>query len=171
MGGYKLEACVKNVSKEEKCAEVWFSLEGCTTVKKKTESVKLSDETDTAQEQISLGSISLCGEEEGKLKKTVWCEGAKEWSMEEPNLYRMNAVLVLDGIAADDWMERIGMRIVETEGRKILINGRSVLIKGFCRHEDHPLFGCALPYEAIDYDLNVMQRSGSKFRAHQPLSQ
>ena len=159
--GLKLEACVKNVSKEEKCAEVWFNLEGCTTVKTKTESVKLSDGTDTAQEQISLGSISLCGEEEGKLKKTVWCEGAKEWSMEEPNLYRMNAVLVLDGIAADDWMERIGMRIVETEGRKILINGRSVLIKGFCRHEDHPLFGCALPYEAIDYDLNVMQNLGA----------
>ena len=54
-----------------------------------------------------------------------------------------------------------GIRTVRTEGRRILINGRPVLIKGFCRHEDHPQFGCALPYEAMDYDLNVMLHLGA----------
>lgn len=159
--GLKLEACVKNVSDTVQKAEVVFSLEGCVTAKTKTEQITLSDSEEKGSLKISLGSLLLAGNEEGKLNKTVWCEEAKEWSMEDPNLYLMNAILQQDGRAMDDWMERIGFRIVRTEGKKLLINERPVLIKGFCRHEDHPLFGCALPYEAIDYDLNVMQNLGA----------
>lgn len=159
--GLKVKVCVQNVSEKERTAELFFRLEGCTTVKAKTEQVALVDEDGESRPRILLGSIDLPGNAEGVAEKTVWCEDAKEWSMEEPNLYLMNTELFLDGACADDWMERIGMRTVETSGREILINGKSVLIKGFCRHEDHPLFGCALPYEAIDYDLNVMQHLGA----------
>lgn len=159
--GLKLDVCLKNLSDREQKGEILFALEGCTTARTETEQAKLSREKDEWEERISLGNIVLKGKDEGHVIGNIWCEDVKGWSMEEPNLYLMNTVLVQDEKAVDDWMERVGMREVKTEGRKILINGRSVLIKGFCRHEDHPQFGCALPYEAMEYDLNVMQHLGA----------
>lgn len=82
------------------------------------------------------------------------------WSMENPVLYMMEAQLLQNGEAVDDWIDRIGFRTVRVEGRKVLLNGKAVRIKGFCRHEDHPQYGCALPAEAIAYDLQLIKDMG-----------
>lgn len=43
-------------------------------------------------------------------------------------------------------------------------------IRGVCRHEDHPHFGCALPYSAIAYDLMLLRSLGANSvrTAHYP---
>ena len=58
-----------------------------------------------------------------------------------------------DGKVIDDLIDRVGFREVKTQGKDILLNGKKLQIKGFCRHEDHPQFGCALPLSAIMQDL------------------
>ena len=71
---------------------------------------------------------------------------AEAWSPENPRLYLLSAILYgKDGGAVDDLIDRVGFREVRTEGKDILLNGRKLSIRGFCRHEDHPQFGCSLP--------------------------
>ncbi len=83
-----------------------------------------------------------------------------EWAPEHPALYFVQAVLVKDGAAVDDLIERTGFREIRTEGKNILLNGRKLRIKGFCRHEDHPLFGCALPLAVLQGDLAIIKDLG-----------
>lgn len=92
----------------------------------------------------------------------ILCDGVQPWSMESPVLYRLTAVLKDEsGIAVDDLIDRVGFREVRVEGKKLLLNGRQLRIKGFCRHEDHPQFGCALPLSAIQYDLMTARDLGA----------
>jgi beta-glucuronidase len=88
-------------------------------------------------------------------------DGVELWSAETPNLYQLNAVLSRDGVPIDDLVERVGFRTVEVSGRDILVNGKPVFLKGFCRHEDHPMFGASLPFQAQIYDLQLMQEMGT----------
>ena len=58
-------------------------------------------------------------------------------------------------------IDRFGFREVRVEGKDILMNGQKLRIKGFCRHEDHPQFGCALPPQAMWQDLLQMRELGA----------
>ncbi|MFI3207232.1 MAG: glycoside hydrolase family 2 TIM barrel-domain containing protein, partial [Clostridia bacterium] len=84
-------------------------------------------------------------------------ENVNEWSMDEPNLYLIQAFLEIDEEVIDDLIERIGFRQVTLDGNKILINGKQIRIKGFNRHEDHPHFGCSLPYAAMVKDIEIIK--------------
>lgn len=85
----------------------------------------------------------------------------ESWSPENPCLTMVRTILLCRGKAIDDCVERTGFRTVEIKGKEILLNGRPLFIKGFCRHEDHGLFGCAIPYTAMDYDLNLLLDLGA----------
>lgn len=90
------------------------------------------------------------------------CPDVKSWSPEEPNLYCITAVLKNENEEAiDDLIDRVGFREVQIRDKDILLNGKKLFIKGFCRHEDHPQFGCALPFAAIQYDLMVAKDLGA----------
>ena len=93
-------------------------------------------------------------------EKKVFFKDVKAWSMEEPNLYNVCTKLMQNGGVFDDLIDRVGFRTVKVTKDRILINGRPVRIKGFCRHEDHPQYGCALPLEAMAYDLNLIKDMG-----------
>ena len=80
---------------------------------------------------------------------------------ENPVLYYLKAVLEVDGREEDDLIERIGFREITVKDGRILWNGRAICVKGFNRHEDHGLFGCAIPVEAMDYDLRLIKESGA----------
>lgn len=86
---------------------------------------------------------------------------AQEWSPEDPRL-TMAAAVVYDaeGRPVDDLTERFGLRQVEIRGGEILLNGRPIKIRGFCRHEDDPQFGCAMPVSAMARDLALIRDLG-----------
>ncbi len=92
----------------------------------------------------------------------IACENVKPWAPEHPTLYTLTAQLFdTDGAAIDDLTDRVGFREVKVQGKDILLNGRKLRIKGFCRHEDHPQFGCALPLSAIMQDLQLARDCGA----------
>jgi beta-glucuronidase len=85
------------------------------------------------------------------------------WTPADPRLYELD-VLVLDGEElADDMIERVGFRDVKVRGRKLLLNGQPLRLRGVNRHEDHPQFGCALPVEAMMTDLQLLRDLGANF--------
>ena len=59
-----------------------------------------------------------------KAKPTLWCP-------ENPKLYKVE--IAMDGDVITD---EVGFRTIATEGKKILLNGKQVFLKGICVHED-----------------------------------
>lgn len=56
------------------------------------------------------------------------------WSPEQPKLYTVE----LSG-GGDTVVDRIGFRTIETRGQDILLNGKSVFLRGISMHEENPL--------------------------------
>lgn len=107
-------------------------------------------------------ALEVAGDGESVLRAEIPCAEAEEWTPENPALYTVCAVVENgQGEAVDDLIERFGFREVRTEGKEILLNGKKLRIKGFCRHEDHPQFGCALPPAAMEQDLLLMRDMGA----------
>jgi len=55
------------------------------------------------------------------------------WSPENPKLYE-----VIIHAAADEVHDQIGFRTIEVNGTDILLNGKSVFLRGICMHEEAP---------------------------------
>lgn len=96
---------------------------------------------------------------------------AAEWSPATPVLHTLRAAL-LDkaGRETDDLADRTGFREVRVSGDRILLNGRPLRIRGFNRHEDHSVFGSAIPPAAMAHDLALMREMGANLvrTAHYP---
>lgn len=94
----------------------------------------------------------------------------ESWTLEAPRLYEINAVLSINDCPIDDLIDRTGFRTVEIQGNRVLINQKPIKIKGFCRHEDHPEFGCAIPFGTMAHDLQLIKDMGgnSVRTAHYP---
>ncbi len=97
-------------------------------------------------------------------------EDVKTWSPDTPKLYTMKAVLNVGGNEVDDLLDRFGFREIKIKDKQILLNGKPLRIRGLCRHEDHPHFGCALPYEAMMHDVLLLKDLGANSvrTAHYP---
>lgn len=121
----------------------------------------------TGEEGVSGPAPEVCifGNGEGEAQECefdILCPGVREWSTGCPELYTVTAILEDSrGRAVDDLIDRFGFREVKVEGRDILMNGKKLYIRGFCRHEDHPQFGCALPLAAMRQDLLLMRDMGA----------
>ncbi len=112
-------------------------------------------------EEAEIVAVVPAGEE-ALFCADICCPQAREWNPETPALYTVTALLCGEGgEIVDDLTERFGFRTVKVEGKRILLNGSPLRIRGFCRHEDHPQFGCALPVEAMQQDLLLMRDLGA----------
>ena len=56
------------------------------------------------------------------------------WSPEDPKLY----TVAING-ATDKLNDRIGLRTIETRGHDILLNGKSIFLRGISLHDENPL--------------------------------
>ena len=123
----------------------------------------LSDETVNAEVRITLaghaesGVIQIPGGSEVCAVFESEFENVKAWSHEDPALYMLNTVLVLNGEEADDLIERVGFRTVEVRDTKTYLNGAPIYLKGFNRHEDYAVDGCAVSLQHMVQDMDMMQ--------------
>lgn len=110
---------------------------------------------------LDIYELSADAEIEADSEKTVVLEGefadVKAWSQEDPNLYMLNTVISADGEDIDDLIERVGFRTVEVKDTKIYLNGKPIYMKGFNRHEDYAVDGCAITLQHMVQDMDLMQ--------------
>lgn len=85
------------------------------------------------------------------------------WSPADPKLYFLRAALLDGKETVDDCIDRVGFREIKCRGRKILLNGEPIRLRGYNRHEDHGQFGCAIPPEAMACDLHILRDLGCNF--------
>lgn len=117
---------------------------------------------DTPHLEISIAGkrIPVSISDDGHFHEETGLLSVDEWAPDHPALYEVHAVLSRNGQKLDDLVERTGFRTVNIVGRQICINDNPVFPKGFCRHEDVPVYGSAVPYESMVYDLQLMRDLG-----------
>ena len=77
------------------------------------------------------------------------------WDIDKGNLYTVEV-----SFAGDTLRDRIGFREFRVDGRRLLLNGRPVAMRGVNRHEEHPAHGFAVPADLIKRDLEIIRNLG-----------
>ncbi len=121
--------------------------------------VRLSLETVS----LNLGHLTVPAGRTRRLTATFDELDVTPWSAEQPALYPLTAMLYDNGEAVDDLIERVGFREVKVRGKKLLLNGEPIRLRGVNRHEDHGGFGCAIPLEQMVSDLETIADLGCNF--------
>ncbi len=86
-------------------------------------------------------------------------EAPRLWTAETPCLYRLLLCLCdSEGNSLEAVALSVGFRRIEIKGRRFLVNGVPVKLKGVNRHEFHPDLGRAVPLEAMREDILLMKR-------------
>jgi beta-galactosidase len=75
------------------------------------------------------------------------------WSAESPRLYAATVASAGETVSL-----RIGFRTVSIVDGVLLVNGTPLPLRGVNRHEFHPDFGRALPYETMRADVLLMKQ-------------
>lgn len=86
-------------------------------------------------------------------------KNVRQWSAENPNLYKLLLVLSSgDGILSCKSIS-VGFKRVEIKGNVLYMNGKRVIIKGVNRHDFDPDSGWAVPEERYYTDLHLMKKA------------
>jgi beta-galactosidase len=91
---------------------------------------------------------------DGPLERERRVRAPRLWSAEDPALY----TLVLSADGGDSVACRIGFRRVEVGDRRLLVNGKPVLIRGVNRHDHDDVHGRAVTRELMERDVHVMKQ-------------
>ncbi|MFC5468507.1 glycoside hydrolase family 2 protein [Cohnella suwonensis] len=127
------------------------------------EAREIRAEAELAGKKIAWGPIRM---EPGQSLKLDWdgdVPGVREWSPKSPQLYDLNVLVYVDGDerASDDLIERVGFRTISTDDGRIQFNGEDIVLKGFNRHEDHPMAGASLTPSLMIQDIDLMLDMGA----------
>lgn len=123
----------------------------------------LSLQSMNAEVNVMLGALSkreivqIEDKSEASVVFDTVFENVKSWSHEDPVLYMLNTTLTVNGEETDDLIERVGFRTVEVRDTKIYLNGQPIYLKGFNRHEDYAVDGCAVSMQHMVQDMDLME--------------
>ncbi|KAJ3577186.1 hypothetical protein NPX13_g3381 [Xylaria arbuscula] len=115
------------------------------------------------QPVVASGSKTVDG---GSIDFSLKVKNPAKWTAETPTLYHL--VITLNGTHFVS--QRVGFRQVEMKDGLIKVNGKRIVLKGANRHEHHPQFGRAVPYEFMKQDLLLMKKHNINAirTSHQP---
>jgi beta-glucuronidase len=97
-------------------------------------------------------------------------ENARLWQVRNAYLYTIRIQIRNEDHIVDEYEDQIGIRTVAIQGTKILINGTSVYLKGFGKHEDSDVSGRGFDLCMMKRDFELMKWIGANsFRtSHYP---
>ncbi len=95
------------------------------------------------------------------LELDIPIKDAKLWDAENPNLYTVLATVSVDGKTTDEASTTFGIRTVTADAKRgLLVNGKSVKLRGGCIHHDHGVLGAAEFPAAIYRKLSRLKKVG-----------
>ncbi len=84
---------------------------------------------------------------------------AKPWSSEAPALYVLQTELIDPaGQITEARITKVGFRRIEVKDRRLLVNGKPIIIIGANRHDHHPVNGKTLSVSEMRDELLVMKQ-------------
>jgi len=90
--------------------------------------------------------------------------------MASPTVYIAKVTVEENGNQVDEFYTQFGVRKIQVNNAKILLNGNPIFLAGVARHEDHPLYGRRVPTDTIFTDLERIKKINAVFvrTAHYP---
>ncbi|MBN2165087.1 MAG: beta galactosidase jelly roll domain-containing protein [Marinilabiliaceae bacterium] len=102
--------------------------------------VKLSDPVANKKITVTIPELkinaNLSTDNNGEASVILPVKKISLWSPENPKLYNVN---ISDG--TETISDEIGFRTIETKGHDILLNGKSIFLRGICIHEENAMRG------------------------------
>jgi beta-galactosidase len=84
---------------------------------------------------------------------SIYVKKPNKWTAETPYLYHL--ILSVGECVIE---QRVGFRTAGLQNGVFVVNGKPVKFRGVNRHEHHPDFGRAVPYEFLRSDLLLMKK-------------
>jgi beta-galactosidase len=94
------------------------------------------------------------------IKQKITLANPNLWSVENPYLYRVVAMVKVNGKIVDDYRLRVGVRDVNISTKGLFVNGKYVKVHGVCCHQDHAGVGSALPDYLQYYRIRLLKDMG-----------
>jgi len=93
--------------------------------------------------------------------RTITIPQPKLWSVEKPNLYTAVIQVIADGTVSDEVRTTFGVRTIHFDAKTgFLLNGKKVLLKGGCMHNDNGFLGSATIDRAEERRVQLMKAYG-----------
>lgn len=95
------------------------------------------------------------------------------WQLDRPVCYDFSTVLYgPDRKRADNRTDRIGVRRIEVDGTRLLLNGEAIRLNGLNRIHDHRAYGNTEPEELVKKDIRLIKSLGGNMARimHAPLA-
>ena len=97
-----------------------------------------------------------------EFQQSVDVASAALWSVEQPNLYRLETTVESAGAAVVTYSTPFGIRAVRFDANQgFFLNEKPVKLKGTCNHQDHAGVGAALPDRIQHYRIERLKDMGS----------
>ncbi len=114
--------------------------------------VKLADATAGQSVSVSIPELkfekSFNTDAEGRINQQLTINKLSLWSPENPKLYNIQIKSGLETI-----QDKIGFRTIATQGNNIVLNGKSIFLRGISIHDENPLVAGRLRSEG---DMRMM---------------
>ena len=108
----------------------------------------------------SAGTAEL--REKAVLKYSSVLRNVHLWDIDDPYLYTLKTEVYVGGEIVDSYNTRFGCRVFELDPKKgLFLNGKHVVIKGVCAHQDQGLFGKAVPDNIQRYKIELCKEMGA----------
>ncbi|MGV3527767.1 MAG: beta-galactosidase GalA [Flavisolibacter sp.] len=121
----------------------------------------LTDRNGKKVAQSVAQAVSLKVNEKKKVVQKLTLNNPHLWSLEDPYLYRIIAMVKHRGKKIDSLQHRIGIRTIEVKPNGVFLNGKHVKLKGTNNHQDHAGLGSALPDYLQYYRIRLLKEMGS----------
>lgn len=82
------------------------------------------------------------------------------WDIDSPNLYKAKTYILTPEVT-DTYETTFGIRTIEFNKEGFFLNGKHVVIKGTCNHQDFAGIGSALPDSINEYKIKRLKEMGS----------
>jgi beta-galactosidase len=94
------------------------------------------------------------------VKQSLSVSNPKQWSVDDPYLYRVVVELKSGSKIIDQQKMRFGIRAIEIKTNGVFVNGKHVKLFGVNCHQDHAGVGSALPDYLQYYRIDLLKNMG-----------
>ena len=131
--------------------------------------------------KVEVKLTTLKGKRAGNVSKSVTIDGGRTsevvfdiplktfraWSPEQPNLYRADIVLKKGGKTVHGWIERFGVKKLETRQNKFWLNNKPYFLRGYGDDHTYPLTVCSPADRKIHLsNISIAKDFGFNFVRH-----
>ena len=106
-------------------------------------------------------AVALAANGATQIEQRLTVDAPKLWSIETPNLYRAVSRVWNGERLTDEYPSTFGIRTIGFDANNgFSLNGRRVVMRGACLHQDIGALGAAVPDRAIERRLEVLKAMG-----------